>query len=195
MSIFEAVKRSVTTRQAAKHFGIRAGRNGMCRCPFHADRNPSMKVDRRYYCFGCGATGDVIDFVSRLEGISPKEAALLLARAFSVPHEDKGPPGRSRPLPRQLHQAQGQGKAQPHQTHREKAPAQRLGQTDMSSQAEGPAGHASIPLLAGQRPGPRSYFAPPGSFSLPGAPGGDFLRSALDRGQPYAYYYITRLTQ
>lgn len=101
MSIFEAVKQSVTTRQAAKHFGIRAGRNGMCRCPFHADRNPSMKVDRRYYCFGCGATGDVIDFVSRLEGISPKEAALLLARAFSVPYEDKGPPGRSRPRPRQ----------------------------------------------------------------------------------------------
>lgn len=101
MNIFEAVKQSVTTQQAAGHFGIRAGRNGMCRCPFHADRNPSMKVDRRYYCFGCGATGDVIDFVSRLEGISPKEAALLLARAFSVPYEDKGPPGRSRPLPRQ----------------------------------------------------------------------------------------------
>ena len=60
-----------------------------------------MKVDRRYFCFGCGATGDVIDFVSRLEGISPKEAALLLARAFSVPHEDKGPPGRSLPRPRQ----------------------------------------------------------------------------------------------
>ena len=102
MSIFEAVKQSVTTRQAAKHFGIRAGRNGMCRCPFHADRNPSMKVDRRYYCFGCGATGDVIDFVSRLEGISPKEAALLLARAFSVPYEDKGSPSRNRrPHPRQ----------------------------------------------------------------------------------------------
>ena len=63
--------------------------------------HPSMKVDRRYFCFGCGATGDVIDFVSRLEGISPKEAALLLARAFSVPHEDKGPPGRSLPRPRQ----------------------------------------------------------------------------------------------
>ncbi len=41
-----------------------------------AHLHPSMKVDRRYFCFGCGATGDVIDFVSRLEGISPKEAAL-----------------------------------------------------------------------------------------------------------------------
>ena len=85
MSIFEAVKQSVTTRQAAGHFGIRAGRNGMCRCPFHADRNPSMKVDRRYYCFGCGATGDVIDFVSRLENVSPKEAAPHAGASFLCP--------------------------------------------------------------------------------------------------------------
>ena len=102
MNVFEAVKQSVTTRQAAEHFGIRVGRNGMCVCPFHADKNPSMKVDRRFHCFGCQADGDVIDFVSRLEGISPKEAALLLARAFSVPYEDKGSPSRNRrPHPRQ----------------------------------------------------------------------------------------------
>ena len=31
-------------------------------CPFHNDRTPSMKVDSRFYCFGCGASGDVIDF-------------------------------------------------------------------------------------------------------------------------------------
>ena len=96
MSIFEEVKRSVTTRQAAERYGVRVGRNGMCRCPFHDDKTPSMKVDRRFHCFGCGADGDVIDFVSRLEQASPKEAALLLARDFSIPYEDKGPPGRSR---------------------------------------------------------------------------------------------------
>ena len=87
MNVFEAVKQSVTTRQAAEHFGIRVGRNGMCVCPFHADKNPSMKVDRRFHCFGCQADGDVIDFVSRLEAVSPKEAALMLAQAFSVPYE------------------------------------------------------------------------------------------------------------
>ena len=65
MNVFEAVKQSVTTRQAAEHFGIRVGRNGMCVCPFHADKNPSMKVDRRFHCFGCQADGDVIDFVSQ----------------------------------------------------------------------------------------------------------------------------------
>ena len=87
MSIFEAVKQSVTTRQAAERYGIRVERNGMCRCPFHDDSTPSMKLDRRYYCFGCGATGDVIDFVSQLRGIGSKEAAILLAQNFTIPHE------------------------------------------------------------------------------------------------------------
>ena len=72
MNVFEAVKQSVTTRQAAEHYGVRVGRNGMCVCPFHADKNPSMKVDRRFHCFGCQADGDVIDFVSRLESCQPQ---------------------------------------------------------------------------------------------------------------------------
>ena len=101
MNVFEAVKQFVTTRQAAEHFGIRVGRNGMCVCPFHADKNPSMKVDRRFHCFGCQADGDVIDFVSRLEAVSPKEAALILAQAFSVPYENREPPHRSQRNPRQ----------------------------------------------------------------------------------------------
>ena len=102
MNVFEAVKQSVTTRQAAEHYGIRVGRNGMCVCPFHDDKNPSMKVDRRFHCFGCQADGDVIDFVSHLENVSPKEAALMLAQDFSIPYEDKEPPSRSRrPQPRQ----------------------------------------------------------------------------------------------
>ena len=102
MNVFEAVKQSVTTWQAAEHYGIRVGRNGMCVCPFHDDKNPSMKVDRRFHCFGCQADGDVIDFVSRLENVSPREAALMLAQDFSIPYEDREPPGRSRrPQPRQ----------------------------------------------------------------------------------------------
>ena len=88
MSIFEAVKQTVTTRQAAERYGIRVERNGMCRCPFHEDKTPSMKLDRRYYCFGCGVTGDVIDFVSRLRGIGSKEAAILLVQDFAIPYED-----------------------------------------------------------------------------------------------------------
>ena len=97
MNVFEAVKQSVTTRQAAERYGIKVNRNGMCVCPFHNDKNPSMKVDRRFYCFGCGATGDVIDFVSRLHGIGSKEAALMLAQDFSIPYED-GRNARKQPI-------------------------------------------------------------------------------------------------
>ena len=75
----------------------------MCVCPFHEDKTPSMKVDHRFHCFGCQADGDVIDFVSRLENVSPKEAALMLAKDFAIPYEGREPPGRShhRRQPRQ----------------------------------------------------------------------------------------------
>ena len=56
----------------------------MALCPFHEDHHPSMKLDRRYYCFGCHANGDVIDFTTRLFGISQKSAALKLARDFGI---------------------------------------------------------------------------------------------------------------
>ena len=68
MNIFEAVKQSVTTRQAAEYYGIRVNRNGMAVCPFLRDKNPSMKVDKRFHCFACQADGDAVDFVSRLPG-------------------------------------------------------------------------------------------------------------------------------
>ncbi len=75
LNVFEAVKQSVTTRQAAEYYGIHVGRNGMACCPFHNDKTPSMKLDRRYHCFGCGADGDVIDFAAALYGLGKKEAA------------------------------------------------------------------------------------------------------------------------
>ena len=86
MNIFEAVKKSITTRQAAEHYGIRVGRNGMACCPFHKDRTPSMKVDKRFHCFGCGADGDVIDFTAQLYGLDVKSAAEKLAADFQIPY-------------------------------------------------------------------------------------------------------------
>lgn len=81
-NVFETVKQSVTTRQAAEFYGIPVRRNGMACCPFHDDRHPSMKVDRRFHCFACQGDGDVIDFTSRLFGLGSKEAALKLAEDF-----------------------------------------------------------------------------------------------------------------
>ena len=88
MNVFEAVKQSVTIRQAAEHYGIHVGRNGMVCCPFHHDKTPSMKLDRRYHCFGCGADGDVIDFAAALYGLGKKEAAVQLAQDFGLSYED-----------------------------------------------------------------------------------------------------------
>ena len=102
MRIFEIVKENVNLREAAELYGIDVNRYGKALCPFHNDRNPSLYVaDDHYYCFACGEHGDVIDFVSRLEAVSPKEAALILAQAFSVPYENREPPHRSQRNPRQ----------------------------------------------------------------------------------------------
>ena len=71
MNLFETVKSAVTVKQAAEHYGCKVNRGDMICCPFHDDRHPSMKLNRDYfYCFGCGATGDVIDFAARLFGLS-----------------------------------------------------------------------------------------------------------------------------
>ena len=89
MTIFEAVKSTVTPRMAAEHFGLSVSRNGMACCPFHNDRHPSMKLNEDYfYCFGCGAKGDVIEFTSKLFGITAMEAAKKLRADFGV-QEDK----------------------------------------------------------------------------------------------------------
>lgn len=81
------IKQSITTRQAAENFGIQVNSRGMAVCPFHDDHNPSMKVDETFYCFGCGTTGDVITFTSRLLGISNASAARQLARDFGLSAE------------------------------------------------------------------------------------------------------------
>ena len=93
-NVFEAVKLSVSTREAAELYGIKVRRNGMACCPFHDDKNPSMKVDQRFHCFGCGADGDVIDFTAKLFDLSPKEAAEKLAQDFGLIYDSQAPPRR-----------------------------------------------------------------------------------------------------
>lgn len=85
MNLFQTVKAAVTLTQAAEHYGLELRRNGMTCCPFHEDRNPSLKLNEDYfYCFGCGAGGDVIDFTAKLFGVSLKDAVTKLAADFGV---------------------------------------------------------------------------------------------------------------
>ena len=97
MNQFEIIKTAVTPRQAAENYGLTVSRNGMTCCPFHKDRYPSLKLNEDYFfCFGCGASGDVIDFTARLFGLSPYAAAKKLETDFGIGAETK-------PLPFSTH--------------------------------------------------------------------------------------------
>lgn len=79
------MKASVTTRQAAEHYGIEINRQGKALCPFHNDRHPSLFVaDDHYHCFACGEHGDSIDLVAKLFGLPLYGAAKRLATDFGL---------------------------------------------------------------------------------------------------------------
>ena len=100
MTWFELIKQVVRVPEAGAYYGLQVSRNGMVCCPFHDDRHPSMKLNERYfYCFGCGATGDVIDLVARLFGLSSFEAAQKLAQDFGI-DPDKPPAAIALPKPK-----------------------------------------------------------------------------------------------
>ena len=85
MSLFQKIKSAITVPQAAKVYGMEPDRRSMVCCPFHSDNTPSMKLnDTYYYCFGCGATGDVIDLTAKLFSLNPRQAAEKLVHDFGL---------------------------------------------------------------------------------------------------------------
>ena len=107
MRVFETIKAAVPLRRAAEHYGLRVLPNGMACCPFHKDRHPSLKLNEDYFfCFGCHASGDVIDFTARLLGLSCYEAAQKLASDFGISAElGQVTTGASKSKPPQWHQS------------------------------------------------------------------------------------------
>ena len=85
MNLFDTVKAAVTPHMAAERYGLPIQQGSMVCCPFHADRTPSMKLNEDYfYCFGCGAHGDVIALTAQLFDLPPAEAAKKLAADFGI---------------------------------------------------------------------------------------------------------------
>lgn len=72
----EDIKSKYSMRDILDRYGIKTDRTGFCHCCFHnGDRTPSMKVYRgSFYCFGCGAGGDIIKFVQLHDHLTFKEA-------------------------------------------------------------------------------------------------------------------------
>ncbi len=76
------------------------------RCPFHDERTPSFSVnavDKLYYCFGCGAKGDLITFVRETEQLDFVGAIEWLADRFNIPleYEEASPEQDARRLRRE----------------------------------------------------------------------------------------------
>ena len=98
MSLFQKIKSAITVRQAGEVYGMEPDRHGWVCCPFHSDNTPSMKLNDTYhYCFGCGATGDVVDLTAKLFDLNPRQAAEKLAYDFGL-DPDK-PPANAIALP------------------------------------------------------------------------------------------------
>ena len=98
MSLYQTVKSVITVRQVGEMYGMEPDRRSMVCCPFHSDNTPSMKLnDTYYYCFGCGATGDVIDLTAKLFSLNPRQAAEKLVHDFGL-DPDK-PPANAIALP------------------------------------------------------------------------------------------------
>lgn len=89
-------------RQAGEHVGL---------CPFHSERTPSFTVNEEkgfYHCFGCGAHGDVGDFVMRIEGLAFRSAVSRLAEGSGLEHSTAvgAVAARKRRRREQLHRAE-----------------------------------------------------------------------------------------
>ena len=89
--LFRKVKEAVSMQDVAEYYGLHVNRKGWCMCPFHQDRNPSLKIDpngKGFSCFACGTGGDPITFAARFRNIRNEEAAKELAAAFQVPLQE-----------------------------------------------------------------------------------------------------------
>ena len=84
--IVDVISSHVTLKRAGSNFG------GLC--PFHSEKTPSFTVfpaTKSFYCFGCGAGGDVITFIMKTENLDYPSAIEFLAQrvGITIEHEDR----------------------------------------------------------------------------------------------------------
>lgn len=79
----DEIKSTYTMTDILARYGLRANPKGFISCPFHKERTASMKIYKdSYYCFGCGAAGDIFTFVQEMENISFKDAFIELGGVY-----------------------------------------------------------------------------------------------------------------
>lgn len=94
-SFIQELKRSCDIESIISSYVVlkKGGRNSVGLCPFHTEKTPSFNVyndSQSFYCFGCGAGGDVINFVKRIENLDYVEAVHFLADKSGMTVPDEG---------------------------------------------------------------------------------------------------------
>ena len=83
----ERIKAALDIERVVSFYGYEPNRQGFVSCPFHSERTASFKIypkSNSFYCFGCGAGGDVIDFVRLLYGLDFRQACVRLEADFGL---------------------------------------------------------------------------------------------------------------
>lgn len=89
--LFEKVRTEINIADVLERYGTRIDRSGKGLCPFHNDSTPSLSIDKstnRFKCFACGESGSSIDFVAKLKGMEPLDAAKEIADSFGIRYEE-----------------------------------------------------------------------------------------------------------
>lgn len=83
----EEVKQKYSMRSVVESYGFQVNRAGFISCPFHkGDREASMKIYKdSYYCFGCGANGDIFSFIQTMDSCDFKTAFYSLGGTYEKP--------------------------------------------------------------------------------------------------------------
>ena len=82
----DEIKARYTIYEILSKYGLYPQRNNMIACPFHNEKNASMKIydNNTFHCFGCGASGDVIKFVEKFESLDFYDACKKLAEYAGI---------------------------------------------------------------------------------------------------------------
>ena len=81
----EQIKEALDLRETMEYYGVNFNRRGYAICPFHSEKTASLSVKNgQFTCFGCGARGDVIDFVKMYFGISFAQSLIRLNNDFGL---------------------------------------------------------------------------------------------------------------
>ena len=83
----DRIKAGLDSEKVFSFYGYEPNRNGYVCCPFHSEKTASCKIypeDNSFYCYGCGAGGDVINFVRLLYGLDFRQACVRLEADFGL---------------------------------------------------------------------------------------------------------------